>query len=205
LAERLLDALASLPTLPTYLVLMALSALENVFPPAPADVAVALGAFLAHRGELSAPLLGVVCWLSNTASAAWLYLLARRRGPRFLREGWGARLMPEHERVVVERMFRRHGALGIFLTRFLPGVRAAVLPFAGAFGLSPARTLLPAAFASAVWYAFLIVAGTLLGRNWESVKSVVGDVSRVLGLVAVAAVIVAAWWYRRMKRRSTSG
>ena len=30
---------------------MALSALENVFPPVPADIAVALGAFLARRGE----------------------------------------------------------------------------------------------------------------------------------------------------------
>ena len=49
--ERLLDALASLPLVPTYLVLMALSALENVFPPVPADTAVALGAFLARREQ----------------------------------------------------------------------------------------------------------------------------------------------------------
>ena len=55
--DPFLSWLASLPTLPTYVVLMLLSALENVFPPVPADVAVALGAFLAQRGEVSAPLL----------------------------------------------------------------------------------------------------------------------------------------------------
>ena len=67
--ERLLDALASLPLVPTYLVLMVLSALENVFPPVPADTAVALGAFLARRGEISVVPLAILCWLANLASA----------------------------------------------------------------------------------------------------------------------------------------
>ena len=66
--ERLLDALASLPLVPTYLLLMALSALENVFPPVPADTAVALGAFLARRGELSVVPLALLCWLANLGS-----------------------------------------------------------------------------------------------------------------------------------------
>jgi membrane protein DedA with SNARE-associated domain len=203
LLDRIVDLLASLPTLPTYLVLMLLSALENVFPPVPADVAVALGAFLAHRGEIQAPLLGVVCWLANCASAAWVYFFARGHGPGFFREGWGRRLVRTEDIETVEAMVRRHGALGIFATRFLPGVRAAVLPFAGAFGLSPVRALVPAAAASAVWYAFLVYAGALAGRNWQSVKALVNGVNETLGwvgLVLVAAVLV--FWLRR--RRATS-
>jgi membrane protein DedA with SNARE-associated domain len=95
---------------------------------------------------------------------------------------------------------RRHGALGIFLTRFLPGVRAAVLPFAGAFGLSPARALLPAAVASAIWYAFLVAAGSMLGNNWAVVKTFVGDANRVLGLCAAAVVVAfGLWWWRRRR------
>ena len=92
--ERLLDALASLPLVPTYLVLMALSALENVFPPVPADTAVALGAFLARRGEVSVVPLAALCWLANLASAAGTYVLARRHGRGFFRDGWGRKLMP---------------------------------------------------------------------------------------------------------------
>jgi hypothetical protein len=52
-----------------YAVLMALSALENIFPPVPADIAVVLGASW-PQGIVSAPLLGFLCWLGNTASAA---------------------------------------------------------------------------------------------------------------------------------------
>jgi len=201
LADRIVDALASLPTLPSYLVLMLLSAVENVFPPVPADVAVAFGAFLAQRGELSAPLLGVTCWLANTASAAWIYAFARSHGPGFFREGWGRRVVPEDDIATLREAVQRHGALGIFLTRFLPGVRAAVLPFAGAFGLSPVRALLPAAAASAIWYAFLVAAGSLLGNNWAAVKSLVGNANRVLGLCAAAVVVAfGVWWWRRRRR-----
>ena len=82
--ERLLDALASLPLVPTYLVLMALSALENVFPPVPADTAVALGAFLARRGEISVVPLAVLCWLANLASACGTYLARPPPRPRLL-------------------------------------------------------------------------------------------------------------------------
>ena len=79
--DAVLDSLAALPVVPAYLVLMALSALENVFPPVPADTAVALGAFLARRGHISVVPLAVLCWLANMASASVTYGIARVHGP----------------------------------------------------------------------------------------------------------------------------
>lgn len=200
--ERLLDALASLPLVPTYLVLMALSALENVFPPVPADTAVALGAFLARRGEVSVVPLAALCWLSNLASAAGTYVFARRHGRGFFRDGWGRKLMPPEVLAALEEAYGRWGTAGIFLSRFLPGVRAAVMPFAGVAGLSPSRALLPAAAASAIWYAFLAVAGYALAQNWEAVKAFVADTNRALAIAAVVLGTAAvAWLWRRSRRR----
>ena len=147
--ERLLDALASLPLVPTYLVLMALSAVENVFPPVPADTAVALGAFLARRGAVSVVPLAILCWLANVGSAAFTYYVARRHGSSFFREGWGRKIVGPGMLAALDEAYARWGVVGIFLTRFLPGLRAAVTPFAGIAGLGPARALLPAAAASA--------------------------------------------------------
>ena len=198
--DRVLAFLAALPTLPTYLVLMFLSAVENVFPPAPADVALLLGAFLARQGKLSAPILGVACWLANTASAAWIYLFARSHGAAFFREGWGSRLLPPAAMRAVEDAYRTHGALGIFVTRFLPGVRAAVLPFAGVAGMPMSRAMLPAASASALWYAFLVTAGSLLGENWEAVEATLGGVNQLLGMLAITATLaLGAWLWRRSR------
>ena len=200
--DRLLDALASLPLVPTYLVLMALSALENVFPPVPADTAVALGAFLARRGELSVVPLAILCWAANLASAAGTYALGRRHGRGFFRDGWGRRLMSPETLAALEEAYGRWGTAGIFLSRFLPGLRAAVPPFAGVAGLSPARALVPAALASAIWYAFLAFAGYGLAQNWEAVKALVAAANRALGVVAlVVAVALVAWLWRRSRRK----
>lgn len=201
--EDVLDSLAKLPALTTYLLLMAFAAVENVFPPVPADVAVALGAFLARRGEVSAPLLGVLCWLANTGSAAGVYFYARSHGRGFFQQGWGSKLMPPEAMAAIERAYQKHGMLGIFLTRFLPGVRAAVTPFAGVAGMPAVRVLVPAAAASAIWYTFLILAGVVLGDNWAAVKTLVNGVTESLGLVGLvftAAVFVWLWLVRRRAR-----
>ena len=50
-ADQFLDWVAGLPQAGVYAVLIVLSAVENVFPPVPADVAVVLGAFLSQRGH----------------------------------------------------------------------------------------------------------------------------------------------------------
>lgn len=201
MADRFLEWVVSLPTGAIYAVLVALSALENVFPPVPADVAVVLGGFLSRGGHVSAPFLGVLCWAGNTVTAAGMYYLGRRHGEAILRIGWVAALMPPEARTAVAEAYGRHGVWGIFASRFLPGVRATVTPFAGVLGLPPARTLLPAATASAIWYAFLVAAGSVLARNWEAAKDLVADVNRALAVVALAATaLFAAWLWRRSRR-----
>ena len=202
--ERLLDALASLPLVPTYLVLMALSALENVFPPLPADTAVALGAFLARRGEVSVVPLAALCWLANLASAAGTYVVGRRHGRAFFRDGWGRKLMRPEVLAALEEAYARWGTPGIFLSRFLPGLRAAVPPFAGVAGLPVARALVPAAIASAIWYAFLAFAGYQVAENWDAVKAIVAGTNRVLAIAALVVAVIALAWLRRRSRRRPS-
>lgn len=199
--ESFLDWLSALPTLPTYAILMALSALENVFPPVPADVAVALGAFLAQRGEVAAPLLGLACWLANTASAAGMYFLGRVHGEAFFRSGWPRRLLPPEAMRALHEAYERHGVFGVFVSRFLPGVRAAVTPFAGVVKMPPAKALVPAALASGIWYAFLVAVGSALGLSWPAVRSLVDRLSTALGLLGLAAALAfSLWLYRRARQ-----
>jgi len=176
---------------------------ENVFPPVPADTAVALGAFLARRGELSVVPLAILCWLANVGSAAAMYFLARRHGRGFFAAGWGRKVLPPPALGALEDAYARWGIAGIFASRFLPGLRAAVTPFAGVAGVPPLRALVPAAAASLLWYAFLGLAGYTLAANWESAKAIVGDANRALGIASVvAALVLALWLWRRSRRRA---
>ena len=181
---------------------MALSALENVFPPVPADTAVALGAFLARRGELSVVPLALLCWLANLGSAAATYFVGRRHGRAFFEAGWGRKLMPPEVLASLQEAYARWGTAGIFVSRFLPGLRAAVPPFAGVAGLSPRRALVPAAIASLDLVRVPGYAGYALADNWEAVKAVVASTNRVLGIVALVVTAVAGYWLWRRSRRA---
>jgi membrane protein DedA with SNARE-associated domain len=147
--------------------------------------------------------LGVLCWLANTVSAAGMYFFARAHGPAFFREGWGRKLMPAGVMASLEEAYERWGTAGIFVSRFFPGLRAAVTPFAGVAGLGPARALVPAALASAIWYAILAFLGSQVAENWDAVKILVGNTNRALGLGAVILASVAALWLWRRSRRPT--
>ena len=178
-----------------------LAALENIFPPVPADTVVALGAFLAGRGTLNAWAVFGLTWGSNVATAACVYGLARRHGRTFFQGPIGRKLLPEHVLAHLENAYRRHGTYGMFLSRLLPVWRAVVPPFAGIAGLSPARAIIPIALASGLWYGALTVLVVRLGTNFDIVLTQLGRVNRALGiaglvLLAAGAIIV----LRRLKR-----
>jgi membrane protein DedA with SNARE-associated domain len=111
--------------------------------------------------------------------------------------------MPPSTLAALEDAYARWGTAGIFVSRFLPGLRAAVTPFAGVAGVPAVRALLPAAAASLLWYVFLAVAGYALAANWEAAKTIVADANRALGVAAVVATVaLAAWLWRRSRRRA---
>ena len=58
-----------------------------------------------------------------------------QRGRGFFEPGWGRKLLPPEAHARAPGGLRAQGTAGIFVSRFLPGLRAAVTPFAGVVGL----------------------------------------------------------------------
>ncbi|MGB7211873.1 MAG: DedA family protein [Gemmatimonadales bacterium] len=162
----------------------------------------ALGAFLSHRGVTSPWRVFGVAIVANTASAALVYWLARRFGPRFAGTSLGRRLLPPQTLATIDRKYVRWGLPAIFLCRLLPGIRAIVPPFTGIIGLSPRRALLPIAAASAIWYGFVTVAGVAVGAEWDTMARLLGAVNRSLAwLGAVVGLAVLGWLIVRARGR----
>ncbi len=197
--------MAGLPPAGVYGVIALLAALENIFPPVPADSAVALGAFLAgHGGTVS--MLGVffATWIPNVASAIGTYWVARTVGRGFVESPAGRRLLPQHAMVAIDRAYQRHHVWGIFVSRFLPGYRAVVPPFAGVVGIGAFRALAPVVVASGIWYGFLVWLAHRVGQNWYAVQHAVKHVSSWLAAAALAVtaalVVLAIRWRWRHAR-----
>ena len=197
----LLHFLESLPPDPLYGLIAALAAVENAFPPVPADTAVALGAFLAGRGIMDPWLVFGLTWTANVGSGAAVYALARRHGRALFQGVLGRRLFSDATIARIEEQYHRHGPWGIFLSRLVPVWRGLVMPFAGIAGVPPRRALLPLALASGLYYGGLTGLVTTLGTNLEDVLRVLRRVNTVLAVVATALLFAAALWtLRRLKR-----
>jgi membrane protein DedA with SNARE-associated domain len=187
-----------------YAVLALLAAVENVVPPVPSDAAVALGAFLSHRGVTTPFAVFAVTWTANLLGAAGVYLAARRYGRRLFASPTGRRLLTPRSLAIIERGYLRFGILGIFISRFLPGIRAVVPPFAGLVGLSAVRTFAPMALASAIWYGGITIVGAVIGAEWTRIVALLAGVNRTLGIAALVLVAGGGIWYlvrRRQRRR----
>jgi membrane protein DedA with SNARE-associated domain len=200
----LLDRLLHLPAPAVYLVLAGLAAAENVFPPVPADSAVALGAIMSVGGNVTAWGVFLVTWCSNVLSASIVYAAARTVGRAFFRGPLGRRLVRREALARIERLYDRHGTWAIFVSRFIPGVRAVVPAFAGVANLGAARALLPVLAASALWYGMLTFVAATFIRNVDAVSGLLPRFNRlalVAGLFAVA-VGVGVVVLRRRRRRS---
>ncbi len=189
-----------------YTVIGALAAAENVFPPVPADTAVAIGAFLSTAGTVSALNVFLITWVANVATATSVYFAGRTVGRSFFRGRIGRRLMHPRRLARLEALYRHYGSWGIFFSRFIPGVRGVVPPFAGVAHLSFWRAVPPMALASGLWYgALTLVAATLVTRVDDVVAFVahLNRIALIVGLALIAAVGF-AWWRRRAARLRSS-
>ncbi len=179
-----------------------LAAIENIFPPVPADTAVALGTFLGERGAPVSPLgIYLATLVANTTTAIGVFLLAGRYGRGFLTSPTGQRLLAPDSRRAIERAWERHHLWGLFLGRFLPGYRAALPPFVAMMGIPAWRALPPIILASALWYGLIVLVATQLGANWDVVMHRLGSFGVVLLVIAaVATVALGALWLRHRRR-----
>jgi membrane protein DedA with SNARE-associated domain/uncharacterized tellurite resistance protein B-like protein len=178
-----------------------LAAVENVIPPVPSDAAVALGALLTNQG-LTTPLgVFLVTWTANLAGAAAVYFVSRRYGRRVFATRLGRRLLAPRSLAIIEREYLRFGVVGIFVSRFLPGIRAVVPPFAGLVHLSAPRTLIPMGIASAIWYGGITILGSVIGAEWERINHILLGVNRTLGLIAVVVIVLGVVAYLVNRRR----
>jgi membrane protein DedA with SNARE-associated domain len=139
-SSGLIAWLTGMPLTALYLIMALFAAVENVFPPVPADTIVALGSWLAARGQGSPLWAFLATWVGNVAGASAMYFVGRRHGSGWMRRRFPALADERGERRLRE-LHGKYGTLSLLLSRFIPGVRALVPPFAGELRLPPVSSL----------------------------------------------------------------
>jgi membrane protein DedA with SNARE-associated domain len=98
-------------------------------------------------------------------------------------------------------LYGRYGLPALFVSRFLPGVRAVVPPFAGAMKLPVLPVSLAIGAASAVWFTFITFLAYRAGSEWEVLYATIVRSGKIVAIVATGVVLlgVLIYFVRRKK------
>lgn len=130
--------------------------LGNAGLPVPEETILTVAGYLVRRGDLSLWPVLVVGIASASIGDNIAYWLGRALGTAALRR-YGTRLWVSPARLEsTERFLVKHGALAVFVARFVPGMRFAAGPVAGLTGI-PARTFFIANALGATCYVPAVV------------------------------------------------
>lgn len=163
-------------------------ALENLFPPLPSELILPVAGFAASQGTLG--LVEVIIWatIGSVVGALALYGIGAWLGRDRMR-----RLLVKVPLVSIEDVnrteawFDRHGRATVFFGRMIPIFRSLISIPAGVTRMSMWRFIPLTAAGSLIWNTIFIVAGFILGENWEIVE----QYAEVLQNVVIAGVLIA--------------
>lgn len=175
-----------------YLGIVALMALENIFPPIPSEVIMGLGGMAVARGQMQLGWLLLAGTVGSVIGNYFWYALGRKFGYRGLKpfvDRWGRWLTVDWQDVkAITRFFHDRGGWVIFVFRFMPSFRTIISLPAGMAKMPRWRFLVATSAGTTIWNIILAGAGILLDRNFE-------QLDRYVGPLAIATMVVVLGYY----------
>ncbi|MCK5076865.1 MAG: DedA family protein [Calditrichia bacterium] len=180
-----------------YLSLFISAFIENIFPPAPADTVVVLGAYFVGMNVLNGWMVYLSTTLGSTAGFLSMFGFAYWLEKGVLEKKYMYWI--EKESIVkIENWFRLYGYWIIFGNRFLAGLRSLISLVAGFSKLNFKKVFIYSLISAAIWNGMLILAGYKLGENWEKIDVYLKNYSLVIIFLIVIFIIV--WYFVKRKK-----
>lgn len=193
--------LQSLQGAPAYALVFVVLAASGFGLPINEDILLMAAAALTLRGVMEPLPLVAVAWCGVLCADTLIFHWGHRFGARLLQHRWAGRMLPPGRLAALQGTVRRWGPGYLFLVRFLPGMRTALLFAAGSLKLPYRHLLLCDGLAGLVELPLLVHAVRLVGGRWQAILGAVQAWQSVLW-PALLLLVAAAWLLVRLRRRS---
>lgn len=169
-----------------------LIAAENIFPPIPSEIILPLAGFTAAQGGTPVWRMILWCTIGSLVGAAALYWIGAAFGhARIMRWLEKLPLVDSGDLTSTTDWFSKHGKKAIFFGRMVPLFRSLISIPAGIERMHFATFVALTIAGSAIWNTIFVVAGYLLGSNWNLVDQWAGYFSDLVYVIVIVAVV---WW-----------
>jgi membrane protein DedA with SNARE-associated domain len=176
-----------------YGALFLLTALESCCVPLPSEITVTYAGVLSAEHHLQIVIVIVIATLGEVFGAFVAWAIGRSGG-RALVDRFGRYvLLTKNDLDRADRWVSRGGALGIFIGRLVPLVRAFISLPAGVTEMRPAKFGTSTAAGSLIWITTLAAIGYSLAGSWQSVAHGFQAAGYVLAALVVVGVAGAVW------------
>lgn len=192
-----------------YLAIFVLVVLGNMGVPLPEETVLILAGYLVWQGDLRLSLVLAIGFLSAVVGDNIGYWIGRTYGQGTV-ERYAHWVLGNSGRVQsMEGFVARYGPTGVFVARFLPGLRFMAGPLAGATGLRPLRFFAANVLGAALYVPLSVglgyAVGYGLGEYVARLERVVGEIESVVLAVAILGALALMGWRALRAARSRGG
>lgn len=189
--------------------IMLLIAIENIFPPIPSEVILALGGFMTTYTKMNVWGVTLFATFGSVGGAIILYglghILSKER-LMWIIDKWGRILRLKRQDLDnAEGWFQRKGSLTVFFCRFIPIIRSLISIPAGMSKMNFWKFLLFTTVGTAIWNVVLVNLGAFMGEKWEVIVQFMDTYSTATAVVlGTLFLVVVVWFYHKRKAKKAA-
>lgn len=192
-----------------YIGVFLLIAIENIFPPIPSEVILLFGGFMTTYSELNIILMIIFATLGSLLGAIVLYyigkILNKERLKKIVSGKTGKVLRLKNSDIdKADEWFDTKGNKTVFFCRFIPIVRSLISIPAGMSEMPLGKFFLYTTTGSLIWNTVLIVIGSIVGENWQSILNIFDTYSNIVLVLLVIIFVVGVYLFYHTKNKKKS-
>lgn len=177
--------------------LFVMTMLESTFLPIPSEMTMIPAGYLIYKGEMHFVPAFVLSVAGSLAGSLINYTIAVHYGRKLLIKQGRYFMMDEEKLDRMERFFRKHGSISIFLGRLVFGVRHYISFPAGLAKMDLRRFSFYTAAGASIWVAVLLGLGYFIGGNEDRLHSLLPQIKAGFVLAVAGAVLLYARHHRK--------